>query len=186
MVHPHFEIMETAIIPLLTDVYDGHLAGALATRIRMPSGHQAWVINVHLDATTDKVGATYRAAEVQNILDWVKPRLSEVDVTIALGDYNVLLKEESVASMWQANGFASAHKTVHGFEPPVTWPSGIACSPFVDRDGDAGCLDYIWIHGIEKLHVHDAGVAGDTSCELDPTLYPSDHLALFAELSFRR
>jgi hypothetical protein len=63
----------------------------------------------------------------------------------------------------------------------VTWPSGLQ-APGMDTDGEPGCLDYIWIVG--AVRVASARLAWDRPAVGDPTLYPSDHLGLVAELVF--
>jgi endonuclease/exonuclease/phosphatase family metal-dependent hydrolase len=67
----------------------------------------------------------------------------------------------------------------NGAEPSVTWPSGLQ-APAMDTDGDPGCLDYIWVRG--SVRVASARLAFDRPAVDDPTLYPSDHLGLLAEL----
>ena len=50
----------------------------------------------------------------------------------------------------------------------------------MDTDGSPGCLDYIWIRG--GIRVRTARLAFDRPAVGDPTLYPSDHLGLVADL----
>jgi endonuclease/exonuclease/phosphatase family metal-dependent hydrolase len=51
----------------------------------------------------------------------------------------------------------------------------------MDTDGDPGCLDYIWVRG--GIRVASVRLAFDRPAVGDPTLYPSDHLGLVAELA---
>ena len=61
----------------------------------------------------------------------------------------------------------------------MTWPSGLQ-APGMDTDGEPGCLDYVWVRG--AVRVVGARLAFDRPAVGDPTLYPSDHLGLVAEL----
>jgi hypothetical protein len=50
----------------------------------------------------------------------------------------------------------------------------------MDTDGDARCLDYIWVRG--PIRVTDARLVFDRPDPDDPTLYPSDHVGVAARL----
>jgi hypothetical protein len=50
----------------------------------------------------------------------------------------------------------------------------------MDTDGDPNCLDYIWLSG--SVRVLSARVAANEHPPHDPTIYPSDHYALVAEV----
>jgi endonuclease/exonuclease/phosphatase family metal-dependent hydrolase len=76
-------------------------------------------------------------------------------------------------------GFRSAYHDANGAEPDVTWPSGLQ-APAMDTDGAPGCLDYIWVSG--AVTVRSARLAFDRPSADDPTLFPSDHRAVLAEL----
>jgi endonuclease/exonuclease/phosphatase family metal-dependent hydrolase len=78
-----------------------------------------------------------------------------------------------------AAGFRSAMVEANGVEPAVTWPSGLQ-APAMDTDGDAACLDYIWVRG--SVRVEQARLVFDRPHPEDPTLYASDHLGISAHL----
>jgi hypothetical protein len=78
-----------------------------------------------------------------------------------------------------AAGYRSAYLDANGAEPAVTWPSGIQAET-MDTDGDPNCLDYIWYSG--SVRVHSARLAADQPPPNDPTIYPSDHFAIVAEV----
>ena len=67
----------------------------------------------------------------------------------------------------------------NGAEPEVTWPSGLQ-APAMDTDGEPGCLDYVWLTG--AVRVRSARLCFDRPAVDDPTLYPSDHRGILAEL----
>ena len=77
-----------------------------------------------------------------------------------------------------AAGYRSAYAEANGAEPAVTWPSGLQ-APAMDTDGDPGCLDYIWVRGAVRVVARGSR---STARPGDPTLYPSDHLGLGAQL----
>ena len=59
---------------------------------------------------------------------------------------------------------------------------------YMDMDGadlhpQGVCLDFIWVKG-DGAEVRSAGVAGDVPSQHDATLYPSDHIAVWADIKF--
>ena len=99
--------------------------------------------------------------------------------TVVVGDFNAEPVEATYRVMLEA-GFRSAHVEANGWEPAVTWPSGIQ-APGMDTDGEPGCLDYIWIQG--PLRAITCRLAFDRPSVGDPTLFPSDHLGLVARIA---
>jgi endonuclease/exonuclease/phosphatase family metal-dependent hydrolase len=83
----------------------------------------------------------------------------------------------------------SAQLMGHVFRPSQTAPT--AFTPLQDTDGTVShpywlrfdrCIDYIWVAG--ALTVHASGVCFNTPSATDPTLWPSDHAGVWADLSF--
>ena len=95
---------------------------------------------------------------------------------VVMGDFNADPGEPAYARMVAA-GFRSAYPEANGIEPAVTWPSGLQ-APAMDTDGEASCLDYIWLRGAARS-VH-ARLWADRPAADDPTLYPSDHVGVVA------
>jgi hypothetical protein len=50
----------------------------------------------------------------------------------------------------------------------------------MDTDGDPDCLDYIWVRG--AVEVEGARLVFDRPAVGDPTLYPSDHVGVAADV----
>ena len=100
------------------------------------------------------------------------------DARVVVGDFNAEPDEPAVDRI-RSLGYRSAMAEANGTDPDVTWPSGLQ-APGMDDDGDPGCLDYIWLHG--GVRVSSARLAFDRPAVGDPTLYPSDHVGLVAEL----
>mmetsp|Transcript_1497 Transcript_1497/g.2283 ORF Transcript_1497/g.2283 Transcript_1497/m.2283 type:complete len:390 (-) Transcript_1497:79-1248(-) len=185
LVGPKMVVLEEAVLPLRTEPLSEHMGTAHRMKIKIPSGHLIWVVNIHLDSTTEDGGSQIRELETQLIIEWMAPVTKDVDATFVVGDNNTLLEKETLLETWAKNGYESAHKLVHNEEPTKTWPSGISCGPFTDVDGNPGCLDYIWVLGAEKLEFHHAALGGTDSHPHDDTLYASDHYALWTEFSFK-
>jgi endonuclease/exonuclease/phosphatase family metal-dependent hydrolase len=118
-----------------------------------------------------------RDQQAEALLAWLETAPKSV-AQVVVGDFNADPREPAYARMVAA-GFRSSLVEVDGAEPAVTWPSGIQ-APGMDTDGDPDCLDYIWIRGAVRAVA--ARIVFDRAAVGDPTLYPSDHFGLVAEL----
>ena len=118
-----------------------------------------------------------RDLQAETLLEWLSTA-PEAAVQILVGDFNAEPTEPAAERIRRA-GFRSAMVEANGADPDVTWPSGLQ-APGMDTDGEPGCLDYIWVRG--DVAVRSARLAFDRPAVGDPTLYPSDHLGLVAEL----
>jgi endonuclease/exonuclease/phosphatase family metal-dependent hydrolase len=120
-----------------------------------------------------------RDDQVRQLLDWVAAApLTSLQVVV--GDFNAE-PDEPASERIRATGFRSAFAEANGADPEVTWPSGLQ-APGMDTDGEPGCLDYIWTRGDRRVRA--ARLAWDRPAVGDPSLYPSDHIGLVAELEF--
>ncbi len=118
-----------------------------------------------------------RDEQTRLLLDWLESA-ADATATIVVGDFNAAPAEPAYARMVTA-GYRSAHTFANGREPDVTWPSGLQ-APAIDTDGEAGCLDYVWVRG--SARVESARVVFDRPAVDDPTLFPSDHFGIAARL----
>jgi endonuclease/exonuclease/phosphatase family metal-dependent hydrolase len=118
-----------------------------------------------------------RDDQVRQLLEWLDAG-PIVDGQVVVGDFNAE-PDEPASGRMRAAGFRSGYAEANGADPGVTWPSGLQ-APGMDTDGDPGCLDYVWVRG--SVRVRSARLAFDRPAVGDPTLYPSDHLGLVAEL----
>ncbi len=152
--------------------------GRVAHRILviLPGNRTLWVANTHLHHRP--ADENIRLHQARAIAAWMRdaPR---ADGAIVQGDFNAQPTEPAYRAMIES-GFESAFRTANGTEPPATWPSGIQAET-ADIRGEPGCVDYIWVNG--SIEVRSATLAGDTAAPADPTLYPSDHFAVVAEIS---
>lgn len=148
---------------------------ALQVAVDLPGGTSVHVAVTHLhhlpadEAERDEQAAT--------LVGWLAADTT-ADATIVMGDFNAHPAEPTYARMLAA-GFRSAFADANGEEPAVTWPSGLQ-APAMDTDGDARCLDYIWVLG--AVRVREARLVFDRPDPEDSTVYPSDHLGISATL----
>jgi endonuclease/exonuclease/phosphatase family metal-dependent hydrolase len=148
---------------------------ALRARVDLPGGTSVLVVVTHLHHRGPDEAA--RDEQTRALVDWLDRGPGE-DATMAMGDFNADPAEPTYARM-QAAGFRSAFAETNGNEPSVTWPSGLQ-APAMDTDGNPQCLDYIWVRGDVRVLV--SRLAFDRPHPEDPTLYPSDHVGITAEL----
>jgi endonuclease/exonuclease/phosphatase family metal-dependent hydrolase len=120
-----------------------------------------------------------RDDQARQLLDWLAAA-PPADAQVVVGDFNAEPSEPAVARI-RAAGFQSSYAEANGADPAVTWPSGLQ-APGMDTDGEPGCLDYIWVRG--AVRVTSARLVWDRPAVGDPTLYPSDHIGLVAEMAF--
>lgn len=115
-----------------------------------------------------------RLFQVQQLLAWIKGR-GEVPGSIVCGDFNAGLDAPSAALM------------ATRFRPTQLAPT--AFTPLADTDGSVShpywprmdrCIDYIWMAGAIELIA--TGVCFDKPSPYDPTLWPSDHAGVWADL----
>jgi endonuclease/exonuclease/phosphatase family metal-dependent hydrolase len=148
---------------------------ALRARLALPGGGRLVLAVTHLHHVPADTGL--RDQQARALLEWLDGS-PDHDALVVVGDFNAEPSEPAYATMVAA-GFVSAHLQATGAEPAVTWPSGLQ-APAMDTDGDPGCLDYIWLRGAVRAEL--ARLAWDRPAVGDPTLYPSDHVGLVAEV----
>jgi endonuclease/exonuclease/phosphatase family metal-dependent hydrolase len=118
-----------------------------------------------------------RLHQVQYLLDWIESR-DDVEARAVCGDFNATLDMPSAQCMAQV------------FRPTQTAPT--AFTPLQDEDGSIShpywtrwdrCIDYIWLAG--PIQVIASGVCFNTPSAADATLWPSDHVGVWADLAWR-
>jgi endonuclease/exonuclease/phosphatase family metal-dependent hydrolase len=150
----------------------GHNRSAL--RVRIPDAAGLAFVVTHLHHTV--ADAAVRTEQARALVEWLGP--DDGSPVVLVGDFNAEPVEAAYRVIGDA-GFRSAHVEANGSEPAVTWPSGIQ-APGMDVDGEPGCLDYIWVRG--PVEVGGCRVVFDQPAVGDPTLYPSDHFGLSAQI----
>ena len=140
----------------------------------LPGNLTMWVVTTHLHHRPDD--ADERLVQVNEIVRWLDAA-PQADGAIVCGDFNAPPAEPAYAGMTSA-GYVSAHVSIHGVEPGVTWPSGIQAEGM--ETGDPKCVDYIWLRG--RLTASSVDLAFNRPAKNDSTLYASDHYGLIARL----
>ena len=153
----------------------GATRSALRVRLALPGGAIVVMAVTHLHHVP--ADEALRAQQADALLAWLETAPPH-DALVVVGDFNAEPSEPAYARMRDA-GYRSAHAEANGEEPAVTWPSGLI-APAMDDDGDPGCLDYVWLRG--DARAERARLAWDRPAVGDPTLYPSDHVGVLAEV----
>jgi len=143
--------------------------------LELPGQRTLWFANTHLHHVPGE--PEVRAEQARALCQWMA-EAPRADCEIIVGDFNTPPFEPAYAVMRDA-GYRSAFAEANGGEPAVTWPSGIQAET-MDTDGDPNCLDYIWLAGDAKAIT--ARLACNQPSPSDPTLFPSDHFAILAEV----
>lgn len=143
--------------------------------IRLAAGPTLTVANTHLHHPLDAGGRRIRDRQAAAILPFLDAPAA--DARILLGDLNGGPGEPFYGRLAGA-GYRSAHVEAHGAEPARTFPSGLVSpggTPVADEVDD-----YVFVAGAARVQA--AGTAWDRPDPADPTLYPSDHLGICADL----
>jgi endonuclease/exonuclease/phosphatase family metal-dependent hydrolase len=115
-----------------------------------------------------------RLFQVQQLLAWIETRADGM-LSVVCGDFNASLDA------------ASAGLMATRFRPTQSAPT--AFTPLADRDGTVShpywlrmdrCIDYIWIS--EGIEILASEVCFDRPSPDDPSLWPSDHAGVWADL----
>ncbi len=152
-----------------------HTRSALRVRVNLLGGARLVFAVVHLHHLP--ADHAIRAAQVDRLLAWLEAS-PEHDAMIVVGDFNAGPETPAALHMGAA-GFVSAFAAANGKDPAVTWPSGLI-APAMDTNGDPDCLDYLWVRGAAR--VEDARLVFDRPAVGDPTLFPSDHVGIAANV----
>jgi endonuclease/exonuclease/phosphatase family metal-dependent hydrolase len=144
---------------------------ALAARVLVGgTPFDVYVTHLYMSRGEDSL----RLYQVQQLLAWIDAH-DEVPARIVCGDFNARLDAPSAALM------ASRFR--------LTQTSPTAFTPLADHDGSVShpywprmdrCIDYIWISG--AIEIVASGVCFNHASPDDPSLWPSDHSGVWADL----
>jgi endonuclease/exonuclease/phosphatase family metal-dependent hydrolase len=116
-----------------------------------------------------------RVGQVKELLQWIRER-NDVEAKIVCGDCNATLEAESMKLMAEA------------FRPTQTEPT--AFTPLREAEGQPThpewqrfdrCIDFIWVS--PSVRVLNSGRCFDRPAPQDETLWPSDHVGVWADLA---
>jgi len=117
-----------------------------------------------------------RLFQVQQLLGWIDTR-DDVTASIVCGDFNATLEAPSAALM--ATRFRPTQREPTAFTP-LADEGGSVSHP--DRTRMDRCIDYIWVAG--AIRIVASGVCFNQPSPEDPSLWPSDHIGVWADLEF--
>jgi endonuclease/exonuclease/phosphatase family metal-dependent hydrolase len=147
------------------------------------NGHYYWYPGSHQE----------RVKQIELLLNWKNTLPVDMPI-VAVGDFNGT--PETSAIMLMKQHFTSAYYAYHNQEPEYTCPTLLARRDWKKVLSQAvldlifnqtlkpwrGTLDYIFIN--EKLRVINCFLILNQPALGDPTLYPSDHFGIAAELQY--
>jgi endonuclease/exonuclease/phosphatase family metal-dependent hydrolase len=143
-------------------------------RMTFRAGDSPFVfINTHLHHPVE--AQQERVEQVELMFAWLDRDARNLP-TILVGDFNAYAEPPEPAVKLLKSRFRSAHEAKHGSEPEWTWTTPVNTYD----DSPHGTLDYIFVS--PDITVVDAGLAFNTPDKLDPNMYPSDHIGLYAVL----
>jgi endonuclease/exonuclease/phosphatase family metal-dependent hydrolase len=117
-----------------------------------------------------------RLFQVQQLLAWIDRRDDVADCLVC-GDFNATLDMPSAALM--ASRFRPSQTSPTAFTA-LTGRDGAISHPYWPRMDR--CIDYIWTTGV--IETVASGVCFDKPDAADPSLWPSDHAGVWADLEF--
>lgn len=167
--------------------------GRIAQRIGIRHGGVDWTIanaHLHWSPFDDRT----RVRQVRQLVSWLPP----AGPVVVCGDFNA--EPHYLAMALMRRRFASAYAAVHGAEPEFTFPTRLRRGPHPrhaarnatlgvlgpmlkgHKGSWRGTLDYIFVD--PAVRVQRCELALDQPAAGDPRLFPSDHRAMAAELTW--
>jgi len=135
------------------------------------------LVDVYVTHLYGSVGKdAFRLYQVEQLLDWIGTR-DDVDVKVVCGDFNATLDMVSAALM--ATRFTPT-QTEHTSFTPLQEKDGVPSHP--DWERFDRCIDYIWVAG--PIRVRASEVCFNKPSPHDYSLWPSDHMGVWADLEF--
>ena len=163
-----FPLTETANLD-----YRAWDAVALVTRLEIEDRQvDVYVTHLHRSVGADSI----RLYQVQQLLEWINER-DDVEHQVVCGDFNATLD------------MPSAQLMTSRFEPAQTEPT--AFTPLAEVNGELShpswermdrCIDYIWAS--RNLKVLTSGLCFNRPSPEDASLWPSDHVGVWADIEF--
>jgi endonuclease/exonuclease/phosphatase family metal-dependent hydrolase len=170
-----FPIIETGNLDYLS-------RGRVAQVIRLEiEGRQVDVYVTHLHHIQGEDGL--RQYQVQHLFQWIESR-NDADASIVCGDFNATPDSPSIRLV--PNSFRTVQTAPTfptGLRAPDEDPAPYDPSMTLVASGPSSCFDYIWI--TSNLEIEKCGRCFDQPDTGDPTLWPSDHVGVWADLKFR-
>ena len=163
-----FPVLETGNLDYRTEDYV-----ALVARLEI----EGWAVDVYVTHLYKSRGdESLRVFQVRQLLAWIHSR-DDSDAQIVCGDFNAA--PDKPAARLMAESFTATQSAPTAFTPLANESGGIAHDywPRMDRS-----IDYIWLRGPLKCVASE--VCFDVPAADDPSLWPSDHAGLWADIAW--
>ena len=123
-----------------------------------------------------RVEDSARQCQVSQLLEWMRTR-DEADFSVVCGDFNAAPDQPSIGLMLGALQLTQTQPTAFTpLQEPDGKPTHAEWGRF-DR-----CIDYIWVTPAIKIQA--SGLCFNKPAPDNPTLWPSDHVGVWADLEF--
>lgn len=173
------------------DILKFEAQGRQAQRVRIRRDDETWtVVNTHL--YWHPLGDATRVQQVSQLKEW----LDGAAPAVVCGDFNAMPASGTLRRFGER--FTSAHVARHGKDPLLTYPTLLRRGSGLRHWGRhatlranglirlrhnmrfGGTVDYIMVDA--SVQVEECDVVFRRPSPLDPQIYASDHLGLFAVL----
>jgi endonuclease/exonuclease/phosphatase family metal-dependent hydrolase len=161
-----YPVFETASLD-----YRSHNCVAFVARFEI-DGRLLDVYVTHLIAA--RVEDAARQYQAQRLLEWLQTR-SDADFAVVCGDFNAAPDQPSMRLM---SGALRPTQTQPTAFTPLQEPGGNPSHPEWERFDR--CIDYVWV--TESIKVRASGLCFNRPAPDNPTLWPSDHVGVWADL----
>lgn len=151
---------------------------ALRVNVALPNGRPLDFVTTHL--THREQAHEDRVEQVMALIGWLNGSGAVAHQIIA-GCFRARPSGPSIERMKTFHRYRSAYALKHGHEPPATFPTALV--PTRERTG--ACYDYIFVSPAIK-EVHAAKLICRQADSEDETLYPSDHVGVWAQVEAGR
>jgi endonuclease/exonuclease/phosphatase family metal-dependent hydrolase len=121
-----------------------------------------------------RVEESVREYQVTRLLEWIGSR-QDADFSVICGDFNTTLDQPSIRLMSSVFNATQTEPTAFS---PLQEAGGNPTHPEWDRFDR--CIDFIWV--TNSIKVQASGLCFNKPAPDDPTLWPSDHVGVWADL----
>ncbi len=153
--------------------YRSHNCVAQVARFKI-DGRLLDVYVTHLIAA--RVEDSARQYQVERLLEWIRGR-ADAHLSVVCGDFNAAPDQPSIRLM--SSAFLPTQTKPTAFTP-LQEPGGRPTHP--DWNRFDRCIDYIWIP--QAVSIRASGLCFDKPASDNPSLWPSDHVGVWADLEF--
>jgi endonuclease/exonuclease/phosphatase family metal-dependent hydrolase len=121
-----------------------------------------------------RVEESAREYQVAQLLEWIESR-PDADFCVVCGDFNATLDQPSIRLMLSVFRATQSQPTAF---TPLEEPGGNPTHPEWGRFDR--CIDFIWV--TKSTRVQASAICFNRPVPDDPTLWPSDHVGVWADL----